>query len=103
MTINPGDMTGQPTAPPADLALADLGLGAFGAITVRLAIEVGGVRMKLADMLKLAAGQVHVLDRRVDQPVDVLVSERLVARGEIVSVGEKFGVRITEVLPGSVL
>jgi flagellar motor switch protein FliN/FliY len=54
-------------------------------------------------MLKLAAGQVHVLDRRVDQPVDVLVSERLVARGEIVSVGEKFGVRITEVLPGSLL
>lgn len=103
MTINPGEMTGQPTATPADLALADLGLGAFGAITVRLAIEVGGVRMKLADMLKLAAGQVHVLDRRVDQPVDVLVSERLVARGEIVAVGEKFGVRITEVLPGSVL
>lgn len=103
MTINPGEITGQPIAAPADLALADLGLGAFGAITVRLAIEVGGVRMKLADMLKLAAGQVHVLDRRIDQPVDVLVSERLVARGEIVSVGEKFGVRITEVLPGSVL
>jgi flagellar motor switch protein FliN/FliY len=103
MNMTPGELTGQPTAAPADLAMADPGLGAFGAITVRLAIEVGGVRMKLADMLKLAAGQVHVLDRRVDQPVDVLVSERLVARGEIVSVGEKFGVRITEVLPGSLL
>jgi flagellar motor switch protein FliN/FliY len=46
-------------------------------------------------------GQVHVLDRRVDQPVDVLISERLVARGEIVSVGDKFGVRLTDVLPAT--
>ena len=68
---------------------------------MRLAIEVGGIRLKLADVLAMAPGQVHVLDRRVDQPVDVLISDRLVARGEIVSVGDKFGVRLTEVLPGS--
>jgi flagellar motor switch protein FliN/FliY len=97
MTIDPGTMQGQPTDPPGDVAR----LGAFGAISVRLAIEVGGIRLKLADVLNMAPGQVHVLDRRVDQPVDVLISERLVARGEIVSVGDKFGVRLTEVLPGN--
>ncbi len=102
MTINPGEMQGQPTNPPADVTALDAAhLGAFGAISVRLAIEVGGIRLKLADLLALAPGQVHVLDRRVDQPVDVLISERLVARGEIVSVGDKFGVRLTEVLPAA--
>ncbi|WP_353199620.1 FliM/FliN family flagellar motor switch protein [Sandarakinorhabdus sp.] len=97
MTIEPGNLHGQPIDAPADVAR----LGAFGAISVRLAIEVGGIRLKLADVLGMAPGQVHVLDRRVDQPVDVLISDRLVARGEIVSVGDKFGVRLTEVLPGS--
>lgn len=96
MTINPGEFEGQPTDPPPELAA----LGGFGAISVRLAVEVGGIRLKLSDVLKMAPGQVHVLDRRVDQPVDVLVSDRLVARGEIVSVGERFGVRLTEVIPG---
>ncbi|MEN9933291.1 MAG: hypothetical protein RIS17_1864 [Pseudomonadota bacterium] len=96
MTVEPGPMDGLPTDPPSDVAR----LGAFGAISVRLAIEVGGIRLKLADVLAMAPGQVHVLDRRVDQPVDVLISERLVARGEIVSVGDKFGVRLTEVIPG---
>lgn len=101
MTINPGDMAGKPAPTPADVAAIGADLGGFGAISVRLAIEVGGIRLKLADVLKLAPGQVHVLDRRVDQPVDVLVSDRLVARGEIVSVGERFGVRLTEVLPSA--
>lgn len=101
MTINPGEMQGEPTPPPADLAALAGQLGGFGAISVRLAIEVGGIRLKLADLLALAPGQVHVLDRRVDQPVDVLISDRLVARGEIVSVGDRFGVRLTEVLPST--
>lgn len=100
MTIDPGNMQGQPTDPPHDVSRNLGALGGFGAISVRLAIEVGSIRLKLADVLAMAPGQVHVLDRRVDQPVDVLISERLVARGEIVSVGDKFGVRLTEVLPG---
>ena len=101
MTIEPGNLHGQPVEAPTDVARSMESLGAFGAISVRLAIEVGGIRLKLADVLGMAPGQVHVLDRRVDQPVDVLISDRLVARGEIVSVGDKFGVRLTEVLPGN--
>jgi len=101
MSMEPGGLHGQPIDAPPDIARSMDSLGAFGAITVRLAIEVGGIRLKLADVFGMTPGQVHVLDRRVDQPVDVLISDRLVARGEIVSVGDKFGVRLTEVLPGS--
>jgi flagellar motor switch protein FliN len=80
-------------------AAADL--GAFGAITVRLSVEVGAVRLSLREVLGLEVGAVHVLDRRVDQPVDVLINERLIARGEIVAIGDRFGVKLTEIVPGA--
>ncbi|KPF79496.1 hypothetical protein IP88_01860 [alpha proteobacterium AAP81b] len=73
-------------------------LGAFGAITVRLSVEVGAVRLTLREVLGLEVGTVHVLDRRVDAPVDVLVNERLIARGEIVTIGDRFGVKLTEIV-----
>lgn len=76
-------------------------LGAFGAITVRLSVEVGAIRMSLRDVLALEVGSVHALDRRVDQPVDVLINERLIARGEIVAIGDRFGVKLTEIVPGA--
>ncbi len=77
-------------------------LGGFGAISVRLSVEVGALRMSLRDVLALQIGSVHSLDRRVDQPVDVLINERLIARGEIVSVGDRFGVKLTEIVPGGI-
>ncbi len=92
--ITPGAMTGEPAE------LADL--GAFGAISVRLSVEVGALRMSLRDVLGLQAGALHALDRRVDQPVDVLINDRLIARGEIVTIGDRFGVKLTEIVPGGV-
>ena len=92
--MSPGTMTGEPIAP----VLPDL--GAFGAISVRLSVEVGAVRMSLREVLALQVGGVHALDRRVDQPVDVLINERLIARGEIVSIGDRFGVKLIEIVPG---
>lgn len=77
-------------------------LGAFGAISVRLSVEVGAVKMTLRDVLALQVGAVHALDRRVDQPVDVLINERLIARGEIVAIGDRFGVKLTEIVTGAV-
>lgn len=76
-------------------------LGAFGGIAVRLAVEVGAVRLPLRDVLALQPGAVHTLDRKVDQPVDVLINDRLIARGEIVAVGDRFGVKLTEIMPGT--
>ncbi|KAB7648333.1 flagellar motor switch protein FliN [Polymorphobacter fuscus] len=92
--MTPGAMTGAPM----DSATPDL--GAFGAISVRLSVEVGAVRMSLREVLALQVGSVHALDRRVDQPVDVLINDRLIARGEIVSIGDRFGVKLTEIVAG---
>jgi flagellar motor switch protein FliN/FliY len=92
--MSPGAMTGEAITP----AVPDL--GAFGAISVRLSVEVGAVRMTLREVLALQVGGVHALDRRVDQPVDVLINERLIARGEIVSIGDRFGVKLVEIVPG---
>jgi flagellar motor switch protein FliN/FliY len=97
--MSPGGLTGTPTFAPAE-TLSDL--GAFGAISVRLSVEVGAIRISLREVLALQVGSVHVLDRRVDQPVDVLINERLIARGEIVAIGDRFGVKLTEIVPGGI-
>lgn len=92
--ITPGALTG--SALDADPVTS---LGAFGAISVRLSVEVGAIKMCLRDVLALQVGAVHTLDRRLDQPVDVLINDRLIARGEIVSIGDRFGVKLTEIVP----
>ncbi len=92
--VSPGALQGSALDP--GLA-ADL--GAFGAISVRLSVEVGAIKMCLRDVLALQVGAVHTLDRRLDQPVDVLINDRLIARGEIVSIGDRFGVKLTEIVP----
>ncbi|MEY2882528.1 MAG: hypothetical protein RL490_252 [Pseudomonadota bacterium] len=97
--MSPGAMTGEPVD---TLAREAADLGAFGAISVRLSVEVGALRMSLREVLALQPGMVHALDRRVDQPVDVLINDRLIARGEIVAIGDRFGVKLTEVVPGGV-
>ena len=59
---------------------------------------LGGVEMQLGQILALAPGSIIEMDRPVDEPIDLLVNDKLVARGEVVVVDEKFGVRITEVV-----
>nr|WP_310523435.1 FliM/FliN family flagellar motor switch protein [Polymorphobacter sp.] len=94
--MTPGEMMGEML----ETALVTPDLGAFGGISVRLSVEVGAVKMSLREVLRLQVGAVHALDRRVDQPVDVLINERLIARGEIVSIGDRFGVKLTEIVSG---
>lgn len=65
-------------------------------LTVR--IELGRARLSIEELLRLQEGSVVELDRRVSDPVDVYVNDRLVARGEVVVMRGKFGVRLTEVV-----
>ena len=65
-------------------------------IPVRLAVEVGMASMTIARMFDLQPGAVVVLDRQVDEPLDIRVNGTLIARGEIVSVDGKYGVRVVE-------
>ena len=67
-------------------------------IQLRLAARLGQVEMPVGEILKLAPGSVIDIDRFVDEPIELLVNDRLIARGEIVVVQENFGIRITEIV-----
>jgi flagellar motor switch protein FliN/FliY len=67
-------------------------------VAVTLALEVGRARMSVRDLLQLAPGAVVELDRLAGEPLDVLVNGVRVARGEVVVVNEKFGIRLTDVV-----
>lgn len=74
------------------------GLGVVRDIAVTLSIEVGRVRMTVAELMALGQGSVVELERLAEEPLDVFVNGTLVARGEAVVVGERFGIRLTEVV-----
>jgi flagellar motor switch protein FliN/FliY len=67
-------------------------------LTVPVAIELGRTRMSVQEVLALGRGSVIQLDRLAGEPVDVFVGDRRFAEGEVVVVGEQFGVRITRIL-----
>lgn len=71
-------------------------------VMVELAVEIGRTRMTLGQTLALAPGSVVTLDRLADQPVDLLVNGRPIARGEVVVIDESFGLRVTEIVEGDV-
>jgi flagellar motor switch protein FliN/FliY len=89
----------EPTAPGGAAAPADL--ERLHDVMVELAVEVGRTRMSLGQALSLGPGSVITLDRLADNPVDLLVNGRAIARGEVVVVDEEFGLRITEVVAPS--
>ena len=72
----------------------------LAAIEVLLSVEVGSHRLPLRDLLGVEAGQLFTLDRRTSEPVTVLVNGRPFAAGEIVAIGEHFGVRLLDILSG---
>ena len=67
-------------------------------IPVTLSMEIGRTRVSIQDLLQLAKGSVVELDRVAGEPLDVLVNGTLVARGEVVVVNDKFGVRLSDVI-----
>jgi flagellar motor switch protein FliN len=66
-------------------------------IPVQLTVELGRSRMPIRRLLQLAQGSVVELDRLAGEPLDLLVNGRLIGRGEVVAVNDKFGIRLTEV------
>ena len=65
-------------------------------VKARLQVSVGEVSITVGELLGTREHAVLVLDRGLDQPVDVLLEGRVIARGQLVAVDERFGVRITE-------
>lgn len=67
-------------------------------VPIKVTVELGKTQMLVRDILKLSQGSIVELDRAAGGPVDLLVNERLVARGDIVSIEENFGIRVSEII-----
>ena len=67
-------------------------------VPVNISAVLGKSTMSVAQLLKLAAGSVRELDRKVGEAIDIYVNNRLVARGEVVVVDERLGVTMTEII-----
>ena len=67
-------------------------------IPLTVAVELGRSKMLINDLLQLGQGSVIELTKLVGEPLEVLVNQKLVARGEVVVVNEKFGVRLTDIV-----
>lgn len=77
------------------------GISLIGDVRLDVKIELGRADMYIEDVLKLGEGAVVELDKLAGDPVDVLVNDRLVARGEVLVLNDNFCVRISEILPGA--
>jgi len=95
----------QDVRPPAFTELSDDN-GSAGArdinflldIPLVVMIEIGRTKMFIKDLLQLGQGSVIELDKMVGEPMEVFVNGKLIARGEVVVINEKFGIRLTDIV-----
>jgi len=73
-------------------------IGMLANVEIDVAVHLGQTRRSIREILGMSPGSVVELDRLAGEPVDILVNGRQVARGEVVVIGENFGVRITELM-----
>jgi flagellar motor switch protein FliN/FliY len=105
------ELSDVPTAPAAHTdtgsagalgALADLGaLSVLRDVDMVVTAELGRTTMPMRELLGLSPGMVVEIDRAAGAPIDLLVNGRRIATGEVVVIDEEFGIRITEISPGS--
>lgn len=68
-------------------------------VDMNIQVVLGHSRMPIADLLKLSRGSVIELDRRIGEPVDIVINQSLVARGDLIKVGEsRVGISLTEIV-----
>lgn len=72
-----------------------IGLDNLLEVPVRVTVQIGRARMPLGDLVQLAPGSLIPLDREAHEPADILVNGKIVARGEVVTIENTYGVRIT--------
>jgi flagellar motor switch protein FliN len=97
------DMSNLPTGAPRgagtdpDLRMAP-NFDLLASVPLRVSVEVGSTALPLADLVTLGEGSVIELDRSVTDLFDILANGTLVARGEVVSVGDSYGIKIAEIV-----
>ncbi len=67
-------------------------------VPLEVTVQLGRTRMTIQDLLGLSPGSVVELDKVAGEPLDIVVNDRLIARGEAVVVNDKFGIRITDII-----
>jgi flagellar motor switch protein FliN/FliY len=67
-------------------------------VRVRLSVQLGRAQLSIREVLGLGPGSVVELDKPANEPVDILVNDRLIAHGEVVVVDENFGVRVLDIV-----
>lgn len=73
-------------------------LGILMDVPVALSVELGTTTLAMRDVLELGVGSVVTLDKEADTPVELYVNDKLIARGEVVVVEDRFGIKITELI-----
>ncbi|MDA8387462.1 MAG: flagellar motor switch protein FliN [Nitrospiraceae bacterium] len=99
MSEEAGKVREQPEAPGAEKAQGGIrDMDFLLDIPLEVMVELGSARMYIRDLLQLGQGSVIELEKLAGEPMDVLVNKKLVARGEVVVINEKFGVRLTDII-----
>jgi flagellar motor switch protein FliN/FliY len=70
-------------------------------IPIEITVRLGSTKMLIKELLQLGQGSVVELDKLAGEPMEILANSRLVARGEVVVVNEKFGIRLTDIISPS--
>ena len=74
-----------------------IGVSGLMNVPVQVTVQLGSARMNLSELMQLGPGSLLTLDREAHEPCDILVNGRVIARGEVVTVGELYGVRLSEI------
>jgi flagellar motor switch protein FliN len=67
-------------------------------VPLKVTVELGRAKLPIRDILQLAQGSVVELTKFAGEPLEILINDKLIARGEVVVVNEKFGVRLTDII-----
>ncbi|MFZ5706445.1 MAG: flagellar motor switch protein FliN [Pseudomonadota bacterium] len=92
------DMSDVPVVPGSAELSMPANLRLLSDIPLRLSVEVGSTSLRLAELMELNAGSVVELDRQANELLDIMVNGTLVAKGEVVTVNGKFGIRVVDVV-----
>lgn len=92
------DMSDVPMVPGAAELSGSANFRLLADIPLRLSVEVGSTSLRLAELMELNSGSVVELDRQANELLDIMVNGTLVAKGEVVTVNGKFGIRVVDVV-----
>ena len=95
-TLEPTELAA--SVPPSVAANKDLNLNMILDIPVHVHVELGNAETSIRDILKMGPGSIVELEREAGAPADLIVNGKLIGKGDVVVVGDNFGIRITSLV-----